>query len=207
MLAPSNPVALPPTRDIHLDLLDRVTVASPCQARWEDMRGDDKVRHCEQCRLNVHNFSAMTREEVNALLAVRMNTQAGRLCGRFYRRSDGTIITQDCPTGLRAARVRAVRAAGRIAAALGIVVGAGVGASKAASPRWESWGWAMRLTDLGPVKWAYSKLHPGSTSAGMPTMIMGDICLPPTVGQQPPSSPGGATFGPSEMRNSTNTFN
>lgn len=189
-----------PSADIHLDLLSRVTVASPCQARWEEMTGDNRVRHCSQCNLNVHNFSAMTREEVNALLAARMNTQTGRLCGRFYRRSDGTIITQDCPKGLRAARLRVLKAAGRVAAALGLVVGSGVGASKAASPRWESWGWAMRLTDLGPVKWAYSRMHPQSTSLGMPSMIMGDICLPATVAPQPPASTGGAVYGPSEPR-------
>ena len=27
----------------------------------------------------------------------------GRLCVRFYRRADGTVLTQDCPVGLRRA--------------------------------------------------------------------------------------------------------
>lgn len=188
------------TGDIHLNLLEQVVVASPCSARWEDMRGDDKVRHCAQCNLNVHNFSAMTRDEANALLADRMNGTTGRLCGRFYRRADGTVITQDCPTGLRAARMRAAKMAGRIAAALGVVVGASVGSSKAASPRWESWGWALRLTDLGPVKWAFSRLHPGQSSMGMPIAIMGDFCIPSPPAPPPPPGAGGSAYGPSEPR-------
>ncbi|MDP6445185.1 MAG: hypothetical protein QF805_15410, partial [Pirellulaceae bacterium] len=32
-----------------------------------------------------------------------------RLCVRIYRRSDGTVITKDCPVGLRAARLQVVR--------------------------------------------------------------------------------------------------
>ena len=33
----------------------------------------------------------------------------GRLCLRFFRRVDGTILTSDCPVGLQAIRRRAAR--------------------------------------------------------------------------------------------------
>jgi hypothetical protein len=33
----------------------------------------------------------------------------GRLCVRFYRRRDGTLLTEDCPVGWRAARRRLLR--------------------------------------------------------------------------------------------------
>ncbi|HVR40948.1 MAG TPA: carboxypeptidase-like regulatory domain-containing protein, partial [Thermoanaerobaculia bacterium] len=35
----------------------------------------------------------------------------GRVCARLYRRADGTVLTRDCPTGLRALRRRASRVA------------------------------------------------------------------------------------------------
>ena len=44
----------------------------------------------------------MKREEAEALLL----TTEGRLCVRFYRRADGTILTQNCPVGLRAIKQR-----------------------------------------------------------------------------------------------------
>jgi hypothetical protein len=75
-------------------------IASPCPATWEEMQGNDRVRFCQQCRLNVYNLSGMSRAEAEALVRQRQ----GRLCVRFHRRSDGTILTQDCPAGLRAAR-------------------------------------------------------------------------------------------------------
>jgi hypothetical protein len=79
--------------DVHLDLLDNFRIASPCPMRWEDMRGDEKVRHCDDCNLKVTNLSAMTRAEATVFVA-NVN---GRVCAGFWRRADGTILTRDCP--------------------------------------------------------------------------------------------------------------
>jgi hypothetical protein len=86
--------------------IDGLRIAAPCPASWQGMAGDDRVRHCTLCSLNVYNFAEMTREEVRELL---VRTE-GRVCARLYRRADGTVITRDCPTGLRALRRRASRA-------------------------------------------------------------------------------------------------
>jgi hypothetical protein len=96
------------------DLLKRVRVASPCQVAWNAMAGDERMRHCSLCSLNVYNFGGMTGDEVRELL---MRTE-GRLCGRFYRRADGTLLTSDCPTGLRALRQRISRVAAAFIAAM-----------------------------------------------------------------------------------------
>src|ERR1700749_160888 len=72
-------------------------IASPCPASWDRMAGDDKSRYCSACNLHVYNFAAMTSAEIADLTA----THTGRLCGRLYRRSDGTVITKDCPVGAR----------------------------------------------------------------------------------------------------------
>ncbi|HEX8492290.1 MAG TPA: carboxypeptidase-like regulatory domain-containing protein [Pyrinomonadaceae bacterium] len=94
--------------------LDRVRVASPCPASWEKMSGDDAVRFCDQCQLHVYNISQMTRQQAEALIS----QTEGRICARIYRRTDGTILTKDCPVGLRAFRRRVARVAGAAITAL-----------------------------------------------------------------------------------------
>ena len=86
-------------------ILDKVKVASPCHARWEDMNGDDRARFCGQCNKNVYNFSAMTSAEVECLIREKI----GRLCGLFYTRPDGRMLTTDCPVGVRRKRGRLAR--------------------------------------------------------------------------------------------------
>jgi hypothetical protein len=95
-------------------LLDRAYVATPCTADWERMEGDEKKRFCGQCSLHVYNVSAMSRGEAEAVIA----RTEGRLCMRLYRRADGTVITRDCPVGLRAVRRRVARATGAAFAAV-----------------------------------------------------------------------------------------
>src|SRR3712207_9206675 len=87
--------------------LERVRVAAPCPADWGKMVGDERVRYCNQCNLHVYNLSGMTRREAEALVT----SSEGRLCIRFYRRPDGTILTRNCPVGLSALKRRAARAA------------------------------------------------------------------------------------------------
>lgn len=105
------------------DLLERMRVASPCPAGWDSMEGDERVRFCRECSLHVYNISEMTRAEAEALLA----RAEGRLCARFYRRADGTVITKDCPSGLRAVRRRVARRAGAALAALLALAGGAFG--------------------------------------------------------------------------------
>jgi hypothetical protein len=80
--------------------LEDVRIASPCKASWRKMKGDDRVRNCAKCELNVYNISEMTREEAAELIA---NTE-GRLCIRLWRRRDGTVITKDCPMAFKQIR-------------------------------------------------------------------------------------------------------
>ncbi|HSO38005.1 MAG TPA: hypothetical protein VLT33_36005 [Labilithrix sp.] len=101
-----------------LPLLDRVRVASPCKADWNEMLGDERVRFCLGCEKNVYNLSSMAREDAEALLQARLGND---LCIRFYQRADGTILTEDCPVGVKKKQrkklVLAVAGAGAMAAA------------------------------------------------------------------------------------------
>ena len=75
--------------------LNNISVASPCPADWDQMYGNERKRFCGDCKLNVYNLSGMTMAEAEALVT----NHEGRLCVRYYKRADGSIITADCPVG------------------------------------------------------------------------------------------------------------
>jgi hypothetical protein len=81
-------------------ILSAVKIASPCRESWDGMTGDDRVRSCGACRLNVYNLAGMTTEDAEQLVS----GGKGRVCVRLFRRADGTVLTSDCPVGLRKAR-------------------------------------------------------------------------------------------------------
>lgn len=103
--------------------LNHVRIAAPCKADWDQMIGNERVRFCSQCSLNVYNLSSMTRADAESLIA----RTEGRLCVRFYRRYDGSIITKDCPVGLRAIRRRLSYVGKAISSTvIGLLAGLGV---------------------------------------------------------------------------------
>lgn len=101
-------------RQMRLAQLDLVRVATPCGVSWDGMSGDDKVRFCAHCQLNVYNLSAMDVEEA----AERIGQDEGRLCVRYYRRADGTLLTRDCPVGIERKHHGRRRALGHAVAGL-----------------------------------------------------------------------------------------
>ena len=111
--------------------LDRVRIAAPCEADWDEMRGDERVRFCQRCSLNVYNLSEMTSREAERLVT---RTEGARLCVRFYCRKDGTMLTRSCPVGLRAIKRRASRiTTAAFAAIISFLAGVGVTPKKDAS--------------------------------------------------------------------------
>lgn len=105
------------------DLLPEIRIASPCPANWDEMKGDERARFCAQCQKHVYNLSAMTAESAAALI----QEKEGNLCGRLYRRADGTVLhAEDCPVGVVARQWRRVRSwAGAAASFVLLVLGAG----------------------------------------------------------------------------------
>jgi hypothetical protein len=128
-----------------------VQVAAPCKADWNQMMGDDRARFCGECNLNVYNLSRMTRSDAENLIA----RNEGRLCVRFYRRGDGSIITKDCPIGLRAIRRRVSFLTKAIASAVlsfmaGVGIHEAVSSSLAALPTGRTMGVMARQVDAPP---------------------------------------------------------
>ena len=105
--------------------LDHLKIAAPCSADWDQMFSfeDKRVRFCSQCNLNVYNLSGMNRREAEDLIT----KTEGRLCVRFYCKADGSVLTQNCPVGLKKIKRRVARVAQVvIGMALSIVSGFGL---------------------------------------------------------------------------------
>ena len=82
------------------ELLDNVQIASPCPVSWESMSGDDRERFCGKCEKSVYDLSAMTADQAVELIREKQ----GKMCIQIYRRADGTVQTEDCPSGLKKLR-------------------------------------------------------------------------------------------------------
>jgi hypothetical protein len=101
-----------------LQVLDAIQIADPCPVSWDSMTGTERMRHCSQCKQDVFDLSAMSADEAAQLI----NDSGSSICVRFYRRTDGRVVTRDCAAILALRRLRNViyRAALAIASFLGI---------------------------------------------------------------------------------------
>jgi len=99
------------------NFLNNITIPSPCTADWNSMVGNDQMRFCEHCSLDVHNLSRMTRNQAQRLVA-RSN---GRLCVRYHSDSSGKPLTLPLAQKLHRINRRVSRiAAGAFSATLSI---------------------------------------------------------------------------------------
>lgn len=147
-------------------------ISSPCPKSWDDLVGDNRIRYCGQCRLNVYNLAEMPKAEVDALV----RSTEGRLCGRLYLRGDQTATTRDCG-GYRARKTlrRWLTAAGVL-----LLIGFTWASRSADSPDRSSLPkWAQAVLDI---------IDPPRQSGGSgQQMMVGRIC-PPSHSNPPPSA-------------------
>jgi hypothetical protein len=160
--------------------LNNLKVASPCSQDWNAMIGNDRKRFCGDCKLNVYNLSGMTKRDAENLL---LNSE-GRLCVRFFKRADGTVLTQDCPVGWQAVKKRVSRmAAAFVSLIFGLLTGLGLMSLAAGKPK------EQRL--MGAI--AYNptpkpKQTPKRTVEVVETM--GDVVMPePAATPKPKATP------------------
>ena len=66
------------------------------------MAGDNRVRFCQSCKQNVYDVSELNDDEVGALVFAH----EGRLCVRMRVRPDGTLVSKDCRSRLRALKAK-----------------------------------------------------------------------------------------------------
>lgn len=141
----------------RLPVLPNIRIASPCRADWDQMTGDERVRMCGSCNKHVYNLSSMTRDEAEALIVEK----EGKLCVRYFQRSDGTILLADCTVGVKQKRKRRIVAAGA-AALLG---GGGFIAYKLTRPEPKQ-EWHSVAGGVGPIE-------------GPTTAMMGELEVAP----------------------------
>ncbi len=145
----------------------RLKIASPCNADWDSMKGDEAVRFCAACHKSVYQLSNMSTEQVENLLGASGEDR----CVRFFQRKDGTVMTNDCSVGLRRTR--------RKQAALGAGLGAlsALGVSLVASG---STGRALPyLADEGAPSHVEHPVHELGYEAPVVTQPEGDPQLDP----------------------------
>jgi hypothetical protein len=97
--------------------LRRIAIESPCSARWEEMKGNEQVRFCSHCELNVTDLTQMTRPKAISLV----RRSKGRLCLRIQRSPAGELVTRPSVQKLYSISRRASRiAAGTFTALMSI---------------------------------------------------------------------------------------
>lgn len=149
--------------------LQNIKIASPCSADWNEMIGNDQKRFCGSCQKNVYNLSGMTKDDAENLL---LNAE-GRLCVRFYKRADGTILTEDCPVGWAAFKRRVSKTATAFASLMfGVIGGLGFNGYFGKSNK----GVEMGKMTMGDVAYRPS---PTPTPKATPIeSLMGEIAMP-----------------------------
>lgn len=141
------------------------------------MPGDDRVRYCTLCHLNVYNLSAMTRAEAEAFVTA----EEGPGCIRFLRRKDGTIQTRDCPQATEMARAATRLLVGRLVAFAALLLGLVV----ALTPRRDDDQPTRPLRSVEPFKTALDWLDPPPTR----TFTAGE-CMPLPAANPAPANAG-----------------
>lgn len=159
--------------------LSNIKIASPCSQEWNEMIGTERKRFCGECKLNVYNLSGMSQTEAESLL---LNSE-GRLCVRFYRRADGSVLTKDCPVGWQAIKQRVSKTATAFASLVFAVL-SGVGLvnyfAKSAEPQ--------IIGELTPVtenmrigKMVIDDTNPDVGVPKKPVAVMGERAIEPRV--------------------------
>ncbi|MEQ1823651.1 MAG: hypothetical protein ABL949_14175 [Fimbriimonadaceae bacterium] len=156
-----------------MDILDNIRIAKPCSEAWSEMTGDDRVRHCEKCKLNVFNLAEMTSQEARELIQNR----EGRTCVRLYQRADGKILTKDCPRGLETFRFGIARAL-TVAAGLALFCVALAKLDQNAKPG-QLTRYKEKAKEFEPIRKIIEFVEPTNYST-----VAGDmVYIPPTTGK------------------------
>lgn len=164
--------------------LDMIQVASPCQVSWDSMQGDQTTRFCGQCNNHVYNLSAMSRSQAEQLI----EETEGRLCVRFYRRQDGTMMTRDCPASVQTLRRWLAIMIGSAAAFLLMLVGvslAVLGLNSGAHSITRDSGQGAPTPSRQVFQVIYDWINPQRHDVvmGEPAPVMGKMAAPPVNGK------------------------
>ncbi len=152
-------------------------ISSPCPKSWDDLVGDNRIRYCGQCKLNVYNFAEMPSDEVERIV----RRSEGRICGTLFLRGDQTATLRDCPSArTRTLARRALKVAGfLLLAGFTWVCRASERPDRSTLPKWIQ----ATLSVIDP--------EPEQRPVAPPKRLMGDVvCVPKTPPGTPPPTAG-----------------
>lgn len=148
------------------NFLNNLTIPSPCDADWNAMTGNDQVRFCEHCKLDVHDLSLLTRPQAERLVA----RSKGRLCVRYHHDAKGRPVTLPVSQKLHRIGRRVSRiAAGAFTATLSVssaVAQQPAGSQSTANPPEATQPltrWTLTSSIVGTVKDQNDVVIPGAT--------------------------------------------
>ena len=148
--------------------LDNLSIAAPCNADWESMTGDERKRLCGLCNKNVYNISKLSKTEAEDLLGKNKD-----LCVQFFRRQDGTILTANCPVGLRKIKEGVKRLSHFVAYALAFIITIATGAKAEAK--------GSKITLTGGVSYDVYPVEPPVHSGIRGRAITGAVLEKPST--------------------------
>lgn len=155
----------------QLPILQTIRIASPCNVAWASMQGNERTRYCGACEKRVYNLVGMS----DGAVAELFESQGDDVCIRLYQRHDGTLMTQDCPTGFLAARRRFRRTIGAIGAVATFLLTAGIVRGQLSSR-------GGSIISMRPFAQIANWLSPTPVTPARPTMVMGKrIAVPSTT--------------------------
>lgn len=98
--------------------IEKFRPATPCKSTWDKMTGSGTVRFCEQCKLQVYDFSETELAEAEETVFKR----EGKKNFVLYRRKDGKFLTSDCPVAVKNKQMVVVAGIVAVVLATGIVI-------------------------------------------------------------------------------------
>ena len=156
--------------------LENIKIASPCAADWDAMIGNERSRHCGDCKLNVYNLSEMTKQEAENFLI----QAEGRVCVRYFKRADGTVLTKDCPVGWKMIKRRVSKTATAFASLVFAAL-SGIGlAGYFTKAEIENHTMGKRIMKIESSTMGEPTIYENSNTAylGAPESIMGNMIVP-----------------------------
>lgn len=72
-------------------IIETIEIPNPCTIGWNNLNGNDSVRHCHKCNSFVYNLETMTNKQIEELALKNKD----KLCARITIKADGTIKSLD----------------------------------------------------------------------------------------------------------------
>lgn len=70
--------------------LENFEVPKPCSMNWDEMKGNEEIRHCDNCQHQIYNLSEMPKRRALKVL----NQPNEKVCVSYLQDENNQVITQ-----------------------------------------------------------------------------------------------------------------